>query len=232
MPFDYVKCSERLRELRQERKESHQTLANCFGEDETGKNAITKQTLMNYEQAAKNGGGPTGKESDKTKSICGMSIKTLVMLANHFGVSTDYLLGLSDCRSVDPDIASAIKTTGLDEKSIAVLHSMTEHDILGGAAKYKPGVYQRGLLDAINMLLPSKTGRALLLDVFSYAIAEYDKFSCEVDGKTFEIDSVFLNSGGEPIWELVAKSMNESMIANIQADLHDLKKEIIDSKSI
>ncbi len=126
MLFDFVKCSKRLRDLRNERKESHDTLAKCFGVDIiSGKSAIAKQTLLNYEQAARNGGLATGTASDKTKAICGMSIETLATLSNHFGVSADYLLGLSDYRTTDADTKTAAKTTGLSEEAVSTLRGWT-----------------------------------------------------------------------------------------------------------
>lgn len=106
--FDYVLCSSRIRELREAKKESHATLGNAV--------SINEQTLKNYEQAALYKGQSTGK--DRVTKIAGMSINNLCKLADHFGVSTDYLLGRSDIQTADADIQAACKTTGLTEKAI------------------------------------------------------------------------------------------------------------------
>ena len=209
MQFDFVKCSARLRSLRDARKESHDTLARCLGEDTaSGKSAISKQTLINYEQAARNGGIATGTKTDKTKAICGMSIETLVALAKHFEVSADYLLGLSDRKSVDPNVVTAAKTTGLDENAIRrlILEALT--------GKKSP------ILQAVDLLLTTQSGIVFLQDLYRYAIARYDKFTCTIDGKKVEIDSVSINDDSLDI-----KKMGYAFMSQVQDDLFRLKDE-------
>lgn len=46
----------------------------------------------------------------------------IVKIAQYLGVSTDYLLGMSDIASNEPDIQMIGEYTGLSEKSIAELH--------------------------------------------------------------------------------------------------------------
>lgn len=54
---------------------------------------------------------------------------SIVKLATYFGVTSDYLLGLSDARSVNASIAAAVKETGLSEKAISVLSQMKKEDV-------------------------------------------------------------------------------------------------------
>lgn len=209
MSFNFVKCSNRLCDLRNARKESHETLAECFGKDPvSGKSVITKQTLINYEQAARNGGIATGTKSDKTKAICGMRIETLVTLAQHFNVSADYLLGLSDYQSVEPSVVSAAKTTGLDENAIRrlILEALTGE--------------KSSMLQAVDLLLTTKSGKDFLQDLYRYAIAKYDKFTCTIDGKKVEIDSVSINDDSLDI-----KKMGYAFMSQVQDDLFRLKDE-------
>ena len=79
--FDFVKSSNRLRELRKACGESHAVLANSIG--------VSEQLLKNYEQAAIHG----SEGNHRVTTIAGMSINTLCLLADHFDVSADYLLG-------------------------------------------------------------------------------------------------------------------------------------------
>ena len=109
--FDYVKCSTRIRSLRVDRKESHAKLGETVG--------VSEQTLKNYDQAAIYNGVSTGQ--DRVTKIAGMSINTLCSLADHFGVSTDYLLGRTDIPTCDVDIQTACKTTGLSEKAVEAI---------------------------------------------------------------------------------------------------------------
>jgi transcriptional regulator with XRE-family HTH domain len=48
-------------------------------------------------------------------------IDTLVTIAGFFGVTTDYLLGKSDVKSVDTEMQAVCKFTGLTEKAVEVL---------------------------------------------------------------------------------------------------------------
>ena len=51
------------------------------------------------------------------------------MLAQHYGVSSDYLLGLSDTKTSDTDVQSIISFTGLTDDCINTLHAMHEDDL-------------------------------------------------------------------------------------------------------
>lgn len=109
--FPFVKCSERIRSLRDGKKESHATLGRAVG--------VSEQTLKNYEQAAIHGGQTTGQ--DRVTKIAGMSINTLFQLADHFDVSTDYLLGRTDIKALNEEIQAIHKYTGLSEQAILAL---------------------------------------------------------------------------------------------------------------
>lgn len=88
--------SERLIALREEQGETQQQLADAIG--------ITRQTLSRYEIGMRT-----------------MGVDILAELAKHFGVSADFLLGLSDVKSTDKDIQTACAVTGLSEEAIKQL---------------------------------------------------------------------------------------------------------------
>lgn len=87
------KVSRRIVELREEKGETQQELADAIG--------ITRQSLSRYEIAART-----------------INVDVLGALARHFEVSSDYLLGLSDVKSTEQDTKIACKVTGLSEKAI------------------------------------------------------------------------------------------------------------------
>lgn len=87
MKFDCKKTSIRLKRLRESKKLSHDKLSDEI-EDRYGVH-IDKKTLINYEKAE--------TLSSKPDAVKGMNITRLTALADYYGVSTDYLLGVSDC---------------------------------------------------------------------------------------------------------------------------------------
>lgn len=100
--MDYMdNVSKRIVSLREEKGETQQELANAIG--------ITRQSLSRYEIAART-----------------VSVEVLGALAQHFNVSADYLLGLSDVRSTEQDIQTACEVTGLSEKAVLSLHENKE----------------------------------------------------------------------------------------------------------
>ena len=103
--MDYMdNVSKRIVSLREEKGETQQELANAVG--------ITRQSLSRYEIAARTA-----------------SVEVLGALAQHFNVSADYLLGLSDVKSTEQDIQTACEVTGLSEKAVLSLCERKEKAI-------------------------------------------------------------------------------------------------------
>lgn len=128
------KVSKRIVELREAKGETQQELADAIG--------ITRQSLSRYEIA--------------TRTI---NVDVLGALAQHFNVTTDYLLGLSDVKSTEKDIKIACEMTGLSEKSINTLRFF--HDLKQTGFRSEIVFYDE--IDAINMLL----------------LQEYNTYNCE-----------------------------------------------------
>ena len=84
----------RLKRLRESKKLSHDKLSAEI-EDRYGVH-IDRKTLINYEKAE--------TLSSKPEAVKGMNITRLTALADYYGVSTDYLLGVSDCPSIRKDV--------------------------------------------------------------------------------------------------------------------------------
>ncbi len=55
-------------------------------------------------------------------------LDNLIMLANYYHVSVDYLIGASDTRSKDPEMQAIGKYTGLSDADIEVLHNLNEDE--------------------------------------------------------------------------------------------------------
>ena len=89
----------RLRELTEETGVSQTELAAAIG--------VTRQAVNSYTL------GNTVPNSD-----------VLINIARYFNVSTDYLLGISDVKSVNVTLKEICEMTGLSEKSITILQNI------------------------------------------------------------------------------------------------------------
>lgn len=94
--YDHV-TPYRIRALLDEKLESGAALARAIGK---------KSKTINYIILGENG----------------LSTDTLVAIAKHFGVSTDYLLGLSDVKTASAEVRTISEYTGLTAESINALH--------------------------------------------------------------------------------------------------------------
>lgn len=83
-----------IKELREKTGESQEQLAEAL-------QAPNRETIARWENGSRD-----------------LKREHIIAIAKHFNVSTDYLLGLSDNPSVDPDIQTACQVTGLSEKAI------------------------------------------------------------------------------------------------------------------
>ncbi len=96
---------QRIINLRKECRESQESLLETLG--------VTQQTLSRYEKGERQA-----------------SLDFVIKAAKHYNVTADYLLGLSDCKSVEQDMQTVCKATGLSESSIETLQDVvsdTEH---------------------------------------------------------------------------------------------------------
>ncbi|MDR0986510.1 MAG: helix-turn-helix domain-containing protein [Ruminococcus sp.] len=94
----------------------------------------------------------------------------IISIAEYFGVSTDYLLGLSEVKTPNADIQTAINITGLEETALNVLSDMpkfkwndTGAERCGATIEYR---------EAINLLLSDEYGKQALRLIYSYFFAE------------------------------------------------------------
>ena len=115
MTYDYKKTAERLKALRTERGISHERMSDAI-KKQYGVN-MSKQTLINYENAE--------EFSTKAGAAKGMSAERMATLADYFGVSADYLLGISDSPSIRENMRIAQKTLGISATSAENISKVT-----------------------------------------------------------------------------------------------------------
>lgn len=113
----------RLRELRNEKSVSQQTLADTL--------KVSKSTIGYWE----NGDSLPDAES-------------LAMLADFYGISADYLLGRSDVRSTEAGMKEICEATGLQEGAVEILQELQESLVSGD----ENAGHAAMILGAVNLL--------------------------------------------------------------------------------
>lgn len=103
--------AERLKELRRNRSLSHEKLRRALAEKYDIE--ISIDSLKNYEVTEEH-------HSKATKNL-GMRVEYLRCLADFYGVSSDYLLGISDTKSSATSFQEMVDSTGLSEHTITAL---------------------------------------------------------------------------------------------------------------
>lgn len=98
---EYKVFSERLCQLIEEKGITQNQLAEAIGK--------TRQTINGYTL------GNTAPDSD-----------TLIELSNYFDVSVDYLLGLSDVKTLDVQVKAICEYIGLSNEAVQLLHCINE----------------------------------------------------------------------------------------------------------
>ena len=104
--------AQRLKDLRTQKGLSHESLRKALMDKY--EIDISVDSLKNYEV--------TKVPHVKAYKNEGMRVEYLRCLADFYGVSADYLIGLSDYRTTDKDMAAVCDFTGLSEASVSTLH--------------------------------------------------------------------------------------------------------------
>lgn len=147
----------------------------------------------------------------------------LTLISQKTGYSVDWLLGLVDENnySNDETIRLISDYTGLSTEAVTVLHEYKEHQITAQAK-------------ALDLLLSSTEGKAVLGAVFDYLTGDYDCFSMpfyptldDPEPKPEKVsNSVFLCKGNKPLRELPAKDIARITMLDIQDNLGILRDKM------
>ena len=196
----------RLRDLRKEKGVSQQECADTIG--------VVKSTLGLWEN------GDTLPDA-----------RSLAQMAEYYGVSADYLLGLSDVKSPDVSIQKMCELTGLSEQTVEELirNNESAEDVDMGLAD-DVQLEHRRLLDAVNTLVYYQP--FLLADIAEYLYFRFEHF--ETDSK------IRINTGGKIhsvgkygdrstyAFQVTGEQLADIKLLEIEAALKDLRKGIID----
>ncbi len=187
-----------LRKLRKEKGVSQDELSKILG--------VSKSTLGLWE---------TGDTLPDARSLHDLAV--------YYGVSADYLLGLSDVQTANMDVKAICEYTGLTEKALSFFHD-------GIADRDENGVYPAGFTD--DMYSPKK----LINDIFEcdiidpfFAIVEFCdgmNDAVEPDSNLRVISDVISddegNCRGRGIAHLTFKQFAELKIEHAKSTFSDL----------
>ncbi|MCI5795234.1 MAG: helix-turn-helix domain-containing protein [Ruminococcus sp.] len=133
----------RLLELRDERNETQEQLAKAVN--------ITRQSLSRYEA------------NERTPNI-----ELIYNIAKHYEVSADYLLGLSEVKSLDNRVQAACEVTGLSEEAITAIIQLNE---IGMGNDIDELDIYCSLKDALDMFITSDYSFSLLMGIANYNVS-------------------------------------------------------------
>ena len=194
---------ERIKILRTERNLTQAALAHALG--------IAKTTLAAYEQ-------------DKNEP----SNETFIKIANYFNVSADYLLGLTDVKSADANIASIANYLGLTERSIVALHSY--HDI----AEKHHNAHMVQKLRILNMLFePGCDLLEHITDYICFSATHFKNFNDESNDSLTPISDLELWDDSQKVgysddWDLWSKAL----LLIVEEELMLLRKQFLKDKKV
>ena len=147
--FDIREGSRRLKCLRNSSGLSHDSLSKKTG--------INSQSLKNYEVA----GRSETEYIARFESFGRMSVNNAVALARCFGVSVDYLLGLTPIETPDVDAKAAIEYIGLTEEAVNTIRDLSIKD--------------PELVRILSKILEDKSTKILLQDLRSFLLKAPEK---------------------------------------------------------
>lgn len=107
----------------------------CSGDKLAEDTALSKGAISNY----------TNRKSEA-------KIFPLAAIAQYFGVSTDYMLGLTDVKAVKPDLKSSCEYTHLSDSAVEQLHTadLKKHPLYRDIASY---LIEQEIFEKIVLLL-------------------------------------------------------------------------------
>ena len=194
---------ERIKLLRTERNLTQAALAHELG--------VAKTTLAAYEQ-------------EKNEP----SNETFIKIANYFNVSADYLLGLTDVKTANANIAFIANYLGLTERSIAELHSY--HDI---AKKYH-NTHMTQKLRILNMFFePHCELLEHITDYIYFSATHFKKFSDNSNSSLTPISDLELWDDSQKVgysddWDMWSKAL----LLIVEEELMSLREQFHTNKKI
>lgn len=143
----------------------------------------------------------------------------IVLLANLFGVTTDFIL-----RGVESGNVSISDATGLGNSSIAYLREVNESRNIPFERQIEGGRKYERINQALNIIL-SRNGDSFLEDLANYLLADTTQAFPVEDGTLhaeIPVDSVGVWVGNDVV-SLSVKAIRLGMLRELESDLEELR---------
>lgn len=196
--------AQRLKQLRTERQISQSELASALN--------ISNRTISMYEQG----------NSEP-------NVDTLSKIADFFNVTTDYLIGRTEGRTID--LQALYEEIGLSESSLSFLRSLTEFQ-----NTYPPNisyVSEMSPLPCIDFCLSQGQLSFEFFDsIYSYFIANISDNNKIYISKSGDVSlNAFADNVDFQVYQTIPSSyLRDAILQEVSAKLKDLRKLYIDSR--
>lgn len=206
--------AERLRQLRLRRSESLHTTAEAVG--------VTAQSLSLYEKGQRT-----------------INIDLLKRLAEYFGVSADYLIGLSDTAALDTDMKAVCEYTGLNEKTVSKIKSIesefsfkhkyshlngfVKSEIDGNIMNYH---FDVSPLQILNDFICSEEYIALMYNLYIAATCQSYDFSESEDNNLIETHNQCVQLISQGIFTVSAEEYSHITLNEFQQLVYSLVEKL------
>lgn len=147
----------------------------------------------------------------------------IIKISQFLNVSADYLLGLSEAMTIDTDIQTACKVTGLSEKAVENLNNI---NIL-----YTPIMI--GVIDELICDFDHENEKGVLEDIFKYLLFNSQllgkvnfEFKCiDDDALTLKLLKQELDNSKR---EILSGMIDKMLIGNIECNLNKIRSKILE----
>ncbi len=210
------KTAERLRKLRKEKNLSYSKLAEKLVDKYNLK--TTAESLM---------ASLKKYEADECNvsygSVGGMATNTLYMLADYYEVSVDYLLGLSNLRSIDDNYRIIYNFTGLPDKAIENLGLWLERTKKTEETQYTYKAYKKAF-DILIYLIENELNNYFFNDLTNFlCFKENNKEIIDLNQPIINDDLSYTMTVKQ--WETLTKVQLDEKLYSIKKDIEEGKKD-------
>lgn len=161
-------------------------------------------------------------------------IEVLLKIASYYNVSCDYLLGLTDCLTLDIDNRAISEKTGLSEEAVESLCFC--NDIAHTETDSK---YVHYFMHTVNLLLFPEC--RLVDQISEYLNFNFDfaievrhnesEHDYEISPNTIPLDALAIcDRNGAMSIQVDSELINKALLVNIQNELVQMRSQILESK--